>query len=44
MPDLVRDVVNHEGRGTQKRHRVLDYVRSHPEELRPFDWAMKNLA
>ena len=44
MPDLVRDVFNHEGRGTQKRHRVLDYVRSHPEELRPFDWAMKNLA
>jgi len=38
MPDLVRDVVNHEGRGAQKRHRVLDYVRSHPEELRPFDW------
>jgi hypothetical protein len=44
MPDLVRDVVNHEGRGAQKRHRVLDYVRSHPEELRPFDWAKKNLA
>jgi hypothetical protein len=44
MPDLVRDVVNHEGRGAQKRHRVLDYVRSHPEELRPFDWAKKDLA
>jgi hypothetical protein len=43
MPDLVRDVVCHEGRGAQKRHRVLAYVRSHPEELRPFDWATKNL-
>jgi len=44
MPDLVRDVVNHEGRGAQKRHRVLAYVRTHPEELRPFDWAKKDLA
>jgi hypothetical protein len=44
MPDLVRDVANHEGRGAQKRHRVLAYVRSHLEELRPFDWAKKNLA
>jgi hypothetical protein len=24
-------------RGVQKRQRVLTYVRSHPEELRPFD-------
>jgi hypothetical protein len=24
-------------RGTQKRQRILNYVRSHPEELRPFD-------
>jgi hypothetical protein len=44
MPELVRDVKHREGRGAQKRHRVLDYVRSHPEELRPFDWAKKNLA
>jgi len=44
MPDLVCDVVCHEGRGAQKRHRVLAYVRSHPEELRPFVWATKNLA
>jgi len=43
MPALVRDVVHHEGRGAQKRHRVLAYLRSHPEELRPFDWAKKNL-
>ena len=44
MPDLVRDVEHREGRGAQKRHRVLAYVRSHPEELRPFDWAKKNHA
>jgi hypothetical protein len=44
MPDLVRDAVDHEGRGAQKRHRVLAYVRSHPEELRPFDWATRNPA
>lgn len=25
-------------RGTQKRHRVLAYVRTHPEEVRPFRW------
>jgi hypothetical protein len=24
-------------RGTQKRQRILNYVRNHPEELRPFD-------
>jgi hypothetical protein len=44
MPDLVRDVADHEGRGAQKRHRVLDFVRTHPEELRPFDWSRKSLA
>jgi hypothetical protein len=27
-----------ESRGPQKRHRILAYVRSHPEELRPFRW------
>ena len=27
-----------EGRGPQKRHRVVAYVRTHPEELRPFSW------
>jgi DNA-binding CsgD family transcriptional regulator len=25
-------------RGPQKRHRVVAYVRAHPEELRPFSW------
>lgn len=27
-----------DGRGPQKRHRVVAYVRTHPEELRPFAW------
>ncbi len=30
-----------EGRGPQKRHRVVAYVRSHPEELRPYAWREK---
>jgi DNA-binding CsgD family transcriptional regulator len=25
-------------RGPQKRHRVVAYIRAHPEELRPFSW------
>jgi len=25
-------------RGRQKRHRVVAYIRAHPEELRPFSW------
>jgi hypothetical protein len=28
-------------RGPQKRHRVLAYIRTHPEELRPFCWDAK---
>jgi hypothetical protein len=40
-PDLVTDVDSRHGRGAQKRHRVLAYVRSHPEELRPYDWKTK---
>ena len=28
-------------RGLQKRQRVLSYIRSHPEELRPFDFETK---
>lgn len=32
-----------EGRGPQKRHRVVAWIRSHPEELRPYSWdAMEN--
>jgi hypothetical protein len=42
MPELVRDADDREGRGMQKRHRVLAYVRSHPEDLRPFDWKKKD--
>jgi hypothetical protein len=28
-------------RGPQKRHRVVAYIRTHPEELRPFSWDRK---
>lgn len=35
-PNLVEDQHDGEGRGAQKRHRVLAYVREHPEELRPY--------
>lgn len=41
MPGLASDSEEHEGRGAQKRHRVLAYLRSHPEELRPYDWKTK---
>lgn len=27
-----------ESRGPQKRHRVVAYIRNHPEELRPYAW------
>lgn len=30
--------VDSDGRGPQKRHRVVAYIRTHPEELRPFSW------
>jgi hypothetical protein len=42
MPDLVADAGGREGRGAQKRHRVLAYVRNHPEELRPYDGKEKH--
>ncbi|HEX5000642.1 MAG TPA: hypothetical protein VFY29_20630 [Terriglobia bacterium] len=29
---------NSESRGPQKRHRIVAYVRTHPEELRPYAW------
>ena len=41
LPSLVDEADNREGRGTQKRHRVLAYMRTHPEELRPYDWTAK---
>jgi hypothetical protein len=36
MPDLCQHVGNGTLRGAQKRHRVLAYIRAHPEELRPY--------
>jgi hypothetical protein len=36
MPKLIEDMLGETTRGRQKRHRILDYVRTHPEELRPF--------
>jgi hypothetical protein len=29
---------HHQTRGRQKRHVILAYVRSHPEELAPYEW------
>jgi len=30
------------GRGPQKRHRIVAYIRTHPEELRPYSWDTKS--
>jgi hypothetical protein len=41
MPYLVNGTSDSDsrlGRGVQKRHRVLAYIRTHPEELRPYKW------
>jgi len=39
LPEILSQPdVESEGRGPQKRHRVLAYIRRHPEELRPFAW------
>jgi hypothetical protein len=35
---------NTQRRGKQKRHHVLAYLREHPEELRPFDYAQRRTA
>jgi len=35
---LSRSDPDADSRGPQKRHRVVAYVRTHPEELRPFSW------
>ncbi|HZY96490.1 MAG TPA: hypothetical protein VFE35_05265 [Candidatus Cybelea sp.] len=40
-PKLIADCVSpldEHVRGRQKRHRILAYVREHPEELRPYDY------
>jgi hypothetical protein len=42
MPDLVQGSAESNRRGLQKRHLVLAYVRSHPEELRPYDWKRRS--
>lgn len=42
-PDLLPDGgprESQENRGPQKRHRILAYVRAHPEEVRPYRWRM----
>jgi len=38
---LTRADADSDGRGPQKRHRVVAYIRTHPEELRPFCWDTK---
>ena len=35
---LSRADADSDSRGPQKRHRVVAYIRNHPEELRPFSW------
>lgn len=38
-PDILDEVEpSSERRGPQKRHRIVAYIRTHPEELRPFSW------
>jgi hypothetical protein len=38
-PEILSNAgVESDGRGPQKRHRVVAYIRTHPEELRPFSW------
>jgi hypothetical protein len=38
---LNRAEADSDARGPQKRHRVIAYIRTHPEELRPFSWDTK---
>jgi hypothetical protein len=37
QPGLPPELSGKVGRGPQKRHRVLAFIREHPEELRPYD-------
>jgi hypothetical protein len=41
VPALTKAEEESERRGKQRRHRVLAYVRAHPEELRPYDWKQR---
>jgi hypothetical protein len=36
LPELADRLQNQAVRGRQKRHRVIEYMREHPEELRPW--------
>jgi hypothetical protein len=38
-PEILSPSEESEGRGPQKRHRIVAYVRKHPEELRPYAWS-----
>ncbi len=41
-PDILsRGDAESDGRGPQKRHRVIAFIRTHPEELRPYSWDSK---
>src|SRR6185295_10183288 len=40
---LTQTEADSDGRGPQKRHRVVAYIRAHPEELRPFSWDKKKI-
>jgi len=48
VPKLVPEVVdardNHTARGPEKRRRLLEYLRQHPEELRPGLWRPRSSA
>jgi hypothetical protein len=38
-PDILSQTgEENDTRGPQKRHRIVAYIRTHPEELRPFSW------
>jgi hypothetical protein len=37
-PEILSPAEEGEGRGPQKRHRIVAYVRNHPEEFRPYSW------
>jgi hypothetical protein len=41
-PEIVSNAAaSSDARGPQKRHRVVAYIRAHPEELRPYSWDAK---
>jgi hypothetical protein len=42
-PDLFPETRMDGVRGRQVRHHLLAYLRTHREELRPFDWSRRDL-